>query len=144
MDGPRPARVMAYGRGNPSPERRVYLMQRLTNREITMEEATELFSLMSREMEGLRRMAQPTPPPPASPRAPREEAVVVVAPTPSGGGGITLGTEEFLLLDGPFLGMLAAVLKKGTGAPPSEPPPSPPKDPGPLTARGPGKRAGGK
>jgi hypothetical protein len=115
---------MAYPRGNPSTERRVYLMQRLTNREITMEEATELFSIMSREMEGLRRMAQPPPPPPAPPQGPREEAVVVVSPTGSGGGGITIGTEEFLLMAGPFLGMLAAIVKKGSAVPPSSAPPS--------------------
>ncbi len=118
-------------------------MQRLTNREITMEEATELFSIMSREMEGLRRMAPPAPRPPASPRGPREEAVVVVSSPPTGGGGITLGAEEFLLLAGPFLGMLAAILKKGTGSPGPEGPPGTagaPESP----ARGTGKRAYGK
>jgi hypothetical protein len=89
-----------------------------------MEEATELFSIMSREMEGLRRMAQPPPAPPAPPQGPREEAVVVVSPTGSGGGGITIGTEEFLLMAGPFLGMLAAIVKTGSAAPPSSAPPS--------------------
>ena len=133
---------MAYPRGNPSPERRVYLMQRLTNREITMEEATELFSIMSREMEGLRRMTQPPPPPVVSPRAPREEAVVVVSPTPAGSGGITIGTEEFLLLAGPFLGMLAAIMKKGTGSTGPDAPPTEAKDPG-APARGTARRSPG-
>ncbi len=134
---------MAYPRANPSPERRVYLMQRLTNREITMEEATELFSLMSREMEGLRRMAQPPPPPAMSPRAPRAEAVLVVPPAPSGSGGITIGTEEFLLMAGPLLGMLAAIVKKGTGSTGSEAASADAKDPA-APARGPAKRSPGK
>ncbi len=111
-------------------ERRVYLMQRLTRRQITMEEATELFSLMNQEVQQLRRRAAAlaaAPPPSPTPSAMGESKSA--APSPSrvpGAPTITLGLEEFMLLSGPFLGMLAAILKKGTvPASPSDPPANP-------------------
>ena len=89
--------------------RRTYLVHRLVNKQITMEEATELFSLMSRELEALRKQAiagRPVPPPPEGKPPP---------PPPGWSGrpaGLTENLEEILLFGGPLLGVLAALMKR--------------------------------
>lgn len=95
--------------------RRVYLMQRLARRQITMEEATELFTLMNRDIEALRRSLPPPPPPPGTPGA-------RPSPTspqfPQGLAGLsTQNLEELLIFGGPLIGMLAAVLKRSMEGP---------------------------
>ena len=70
--GAPPARAVRYG----------FLVARLRNRQITMEEATELFGLMDETMRGLRSAMAAAPPPGPSaasaptPPAPRKEAPV--------------------------------------------------------------------
>lgn len=103
-----------------SPEnRRVFLMQRLARRQITMEEATELFTLMNRDLEALKRSLPPPPPPPGSSaaRAPPPMNASTVA------GISTQNLEELLIFGGPLIGLLAAVLKRSMEGPAPEPTP---------------------
>lgn len=98
-----------------------YLVQRLQNRQITMEEATELFALMqgmiARANEAARAAARTVgpPPPPASPLAPaRGERLA-----PASGAA-----DDFLLVGllamGAGAGLLAALSKRiGDTSPPS-------------------------
>ena len=102
--------------GAPSREtvRRTYLLQRLANREITMEEATELFALMSRQVEDLQKAVLPPPPPPK----PREEVVVELTPRSLSSG--TVPWDEGILFGGAMSGILAAILKRSLeGSPPA-------------------------
>ncbi len=90
--------------------RRIFLTERLVNKQITMEEATELFALMNRELDRMRRQvmtgALPPPPPPsaqggASPPSPGAARPAVMD-----------NLDELLLFGGPLLGVLAALMKK--------------------------------
>jgi hypothetical protein len=92
--------------------RYVYLLTRLRSRQITMEEATELFALQ----QGMLRNALariPAPPPRRS-----DDGSPLTPPT-SGSGPMALGTMSddgfalSLLALGAGAGVLAAVLKKG-------------------------------
>jgi hypothetical protein len=102
--------------------RQNYLMQRLANREITMEEATELFNLMNRQIVSLRRVAEKPPPaapsPPPSPTSPSSPTV------PAAGAPSVLSLEELVVFGGAFSGILAALLRRASQdlAPPQAPP----------------------
>lgn len=120
--------------------RRSYLTQRLVSQQITMEEATELFSLMTQEMERLRQQVMaasrgPVPPTPGAPPPP---------PPPGwkGGMGSRDNFEELLLFGGPLLGILAAMLKKSgldglSAGLSTAPTPTPSRSPSSAAARTP-------
>ncbi|MDE1819586.1 MAG: hypothetical protein KGJ23_06270 [Euryarchaeota archaeon] len=106
---------------SPPTARRIYLTQRLVNKQITMEEATELFTLMNREVDRLNRQVVAVAGVPAAPggRSP--------PPPPPGWAPKGLGPdnlEELLLIGGPLLGILAALMKRSgldaLGSPPSK------------------------
>ncbi len=114
----------------PSPgNRRVYLTNRLVNRQITMEEATELFTIMNREADRLRRQVMAasqagqeggTSPPPSTAEPPPPPGW-----SPPRGVGLD-NLEEILLFGGPMLGILAALIRRsgldqlaGASPPPS-------------------------
>ena len=110
----------------PSPARYAYLVGRLRGRQITMEEATELFELQQQLMVIRLRTPPPSPPSPservAAPAAP-------AGPPPSG-----MLTDDALWEAMPVLaaaaGVLAAVLKKSHEPAPAPPTPAPPAQPG--------------
>lgn len=95
------------GLSNP---RFVYLVTRLRNRQITMEEATELFTLQQRMLADAMLRARSPPPPPPRGTAP--------ATTGSGLGGIPSMSDDGLALGllamGTAAGLFAAFLKRGT------------------------------
>ncbi|HEV2167199.1 MAG TPA: hypothetical protein VGS23_09550 [Thermoplasmata archaeon] len=102
----------------PSGARYGYLVARLRNRQITMEEATELFGLLQESLatagQAMRQMAGPSPPRPA-PRA--------GAPTgpPAARPGLALHDEDLalgMLAFGMGAGLLAAILKRSADGPP--------------------------
>jgi hypothetical protein len=92
-------------------QRYVYLVGRLNNRQMTMEEATELFSMMQgmlRQSEAARlAMARAVPPPPPTGGKERPPS----GPAPAGGG-----SDDFFLLGilamGAGAGLLAAMSKR--------------------------------
>lgn len=104
----------AYGSDAQRNTRYTYLIARLRNRQMTMEEATELFSLMQgmlRTSESARLALARTPPPSSfTPPAP-ERPAAPVAPAPSGGG-----SDDFFLLGllamGAGAGLLAALARR--------------------------------
>ena len=89
--------------------RYVYLMSRLRSKQITMEEATELFAV---QQSMIRQAARRSPPPPATSGA---GASPTQAPV-GGPGGLPLMSDEAfalaLLAFGAGAGVLAAVLKR--------------------------------
>ncbi len=102
-----------------------YLVQRLRTRQITMEEATELFGLMNGMLRAseaaralaLRNSAAPAPPP-----------VAGVPPPPPAPLGPSVSSDDFLLMGflmmGAGAGLLAALTKRvqeGPASPPSRP-----------------------
>jgi hypothetical protein len=103
--------------------RYTYLVARLHNRQMTMEEATELFGLMDgmlRSSESARvALMRAASSPPAPMEAPKPRA----APPPSGGGG---GSDDFFLLGilamGAGAGLLAAMSRRLQELPPIAPP----------------------
>ena len=103
--------------------RYVYLISRLRGRQITMEEATELFGIM----QGMIRAAQQSaPPPPPMPGAGPSEGRTQPAP-PAPGGSITSALGEnadwLLLLGlGAGAGLGAALVKRMSEGPPATPP----------------------
>lgn len=109
-------------------QRYVYLVARLHNRQMTMEEATELFGLMQvmlRQSEAARVAlvrAAAAPPPTTL----RERAVVEVAARPA---GPTAASDDFFLLGilamGAGAGLLAAMTKRLSDLAPPPPPPKP-------------------
>ncbi len=93
-----------------------YLVSRLRNRQITMEEATELFTLQRQQARTLRVRAAiataPPPPPREVPGAPSSVSVPA--------GEATLPGDplfEGLLLLGIGAGLLAALLRRAQGGP---------------------------
>ena len=96
--------------------RYVYLLGRLRNRQITMEEATELFALQQSMLRDAQARAIPPPPPPGS--APTAGPA---ARAPAGGAmPMTLDDERLaygLLILGAGAGVLAAVLKRSQEGP---------------------------
>lgn len=106
---------------SPPHARRIYLTERLVNKQITMEEATELFTLMSREMDRLRKQVTSgaIPPPPAAMAAPGTTS----PPSPGSRPAALDNLEEVLLFGGPLLGVLAAIIKR-SGLDALAPPPA--------------------
>ena len=97
--------------------RYAYLVGRLRNRQMTMEEATELFGLMdgmlrTSEAARIALMRTPTPPPAESTARPR------VAPPPIGGGSDDLFLLGILAM-GAGAGLLAAMTRRLQELPPA-------------------------
>ena len=96
--------------------RYVYLLGRLRNRQITMEEATELFAIQQSMIRSASRPSA-SPPAPGGPGA---------TPAPTTAGGIAMVSDEGLALAllavGTASGVLAAVLKRGRDGPRSDAP----------------------
>lgn len=116
----------AAGGGGSTGSRYVYLLTRLRNRQITMEEATELFTIM----QGIIRNIQSGPPPPA----PGDSGTPPPPPPPPGGSRISLGEDADWLMVlglGAGAGLAAALAKRmshgmaeaRSGAPPKTSPP---------------------
>jgi hypothetical protein len=112
---PNPAAPPATGAGGAPNARYAYLVGRLRNRQITMEEATELFGIMQamlRSAETARQLAiraiqvAPPPPPVGGPTAPPPTPVRALANT----------SDDFLLMGilamGAGAGLLAALTKR--------------------------------
>ncbi|MCI4358232.1 MAG: hypothetical protein L3J95_00280 [Thermoplasmata archaeon] len=101
----------------PSSPRYGYLVARLRNRQITMEEATELFGLMQDSLAtAAQAVRQATLPPP--PRGGGR----TMAPPPPGGTPITIPMRDEdvalgLLALGAGAGLLAAILKRSAEGP---------------------------
>jgi hypothetical protein len=139
---PGPSRGTPYAPPSPPPEeagtdssaspRYSYLVGRLRNRQITMEEATELFALQRQQVRALQNrvnaivsQAAPPPPPPGVPPAPG--AASAAAPSLSGDY-----LAEGLLFLGIGAGLLAALLKRmQTGPAAPDPPADARSDPAP-------------
>jgi hypothetical protein len=103
-----PVRVHASVRNS----RYVYLVGRLNNRQITMEEASELFSIMQEMLqasEAARLALSRIPPPPRRGAAPAEPAAP--SPAASGGGGDDLLLVGLLAI-GAGAGLIAAMTKR--------------------------------
>ncbi len=101
----------------PTSPRYPYLVGRLRNRQITMEEATELFGLMQESLvmasQAIRQAAVPPPPPGSSGPA---SATTITRP----GAGLQLRDEDVglgLLALGAGAGLLAAILKRSGEGP---------------------------
>jgi hypothetical protein len=108
-----PPETAVPGLSNP---RYVYLLTRLRNRQITMEEATELFNLQQQMLASALAARGSVPPPPPGP-APAGTA----APAPS----VTFNEDSLafgLLALGAGAGVLAAILKRSQEGPRSAPP----------------------
>lgn len=103
----------SYGSDAQRNTRYTYLIARLRNRQMTMEEATELFALMQgmlRTSENARLALARTPPPTLAAPAPERPPTPVVAATPTG------GSDDFFLLGilamGAGAGLLAALARR--------------------------------
>jgi hypothetical protein len=99
----------------PGSVRYVYLLSRLRNRQITMEEATELFAIQ----QAMIRMAQTAPPPP--PPASAGGAPAPVAPSPL---GVVVSEDAYwiaFLALGAGAGLGSALVKRMTAGPPTGP-----------------------
>ena len=115
----------------PQPARYAYLVGRLRGRQITMEEATELFEIQQQMLARMRAVAMAPPPPP-----PPGPGVAVRAPPTGAPRPIQLLEEDVMWEAMPVLaaaaGVLAAVLKRsqelGAGVAPAPPPPSSPRN----------------
>lgn len=111
--------------------RYAYLVGRLRNRQMTMEEATELFSVMQgmlQTSEAARAVLMRSPPPPPSAARPAAAPRPPAAPTAGGDDLLLIG----LLAMGAGAGLLAAMTKRfqELSAPP-----------GPAPSSGPASRA---
>jgi len=100
--------------------RYAYLVGRLRNRQITMEEATELFGLMDETIRMLRTASLRPAAPAPSPRASGAASPASAAP-PSGGRPAALGTDDLLtagvLMIGAGAGIAAALRRRSTEGP---------------------------
>jgi hypothetical protein len=123
----------------PQPARYSYLVGRLRTRQITMEEATELFTLQQAML--VRIQATVSSPPPSSLPGPR---AATRAPS-SGGAASALSNEDVLWESMPVLagalGILAAVLKRSQEPPGAGAAPPPPAPAAPARKRPPGSSA---
>ncbi len=122
---PPPPPTGASGSGGAPGSRYNYLVNRLRNRQITMEEATELFALMqsmlARANEAARAAAARVPTGPAIPTAPVPEAPRLAPPSTSSDDLLLVG----LLAMGAGAGLLAALSKRIGEAPGAPPAPDP-------------------
>lgn len=102
------------GTPNPVSTRYAYLVGRLRNRQITMEEATELFGIMDETIRMLRTTTIRVPPPPAPTRPPAAAPSAVTAPATS--GTPTIGADDLLtagvLMIGAGVGISAALRRR--------------------------------
>jgi hypothetical protein len=101
-----------------SPGRYAYLVQRLRNRQITMEEATELFGLQQTMIARASVMNAATPPPPEAP----VDSTVPEPParTATTTSSLKVSDETLtltLLAMGAGAGLLAAILKRSRDGP---------------------------
>jgi hypothetical protein len=116
-----PAAASNAGAGATTGSRYNYLVGRLRNRQITMEEATELFTMMqamlARANETARAFATRAPGTPSVPVAPVPEAPRLATGPSSSDDLLLVG----LLAMGAGAGLLAA-LSKRIGEPPASPP----------------------
>lgn len=97
------------------PERRNYLRRRLTNGEITLEEARELFRVMADDIAALRVALQAQ-----RPQAEAQRAASVPSPRTQAQAEnvlINVGMEEFMLMVGPMAGIFAAIMKRSMEGP---------------------------
>jgi hypothetical protein len=109
MDAPS-APPSGTGESGP-PVRYVFLLGRLRNRQITMEEATELFGIM----QGMVRAAAA-----AAPAAPMPTPTAAPKAAPPPGAGVPLGEDLYwmsILALGAGSGLAAALLRRATGGP---------------------------
>ena len=129
----------------PSPARYAYLVGRLRGRQITMEEATELFALQQQIIARMEAQASLPPPPP-----PSEMTMTVprVGKPIPGTGGLT--SEDAVWEGLPALaaaaGIFAALFKRAQSGDPVPPPstsPSPPRPSDPPARKPPGTDAVG-
>lgn len=104
--------------------RYAYLVGRLRNRQMTMEEATELFGLMQgmlRQSELARQALMRVPPPPPRSGAPERPTTLAVPPP------VSTASDDFFLLGilamGAGAGLLAAMTKRLQDLAPPAPPP---------------------
>ena len=101
--------------------RYAYLVGRLNNRQITMEEATELFAVMQEmlQMSEAARLALARVPPPPRPPTPSGAPApsAAPAPAPSGMTGDDLLMAGLLAI-GAGAALIAAMAQKAQGAPP--------------------------
>ncbi len=122
-------------RGPPSPNpnpattpaaRYAYLVTRLRNRQITMEEATELFSLMDETIRMLRSatLRMPSSPAPRSTPAGSAPAPATSSGIPTGIGADDLLTAGVLMI-GAGAGIAAALRRRALEGPKAEDPASP-------------------
>jgi hypothetical protein len=103
-----------------------YLVTRLRNRQITMEEATELFAIQRQQVALLvartNALAAAAVTPSISPRVPRS-----IPPPPSGTAAVSIENldpwAEGLLFLALGAGVLAALMKRAQGPPPTSPTP---------------------
>ncbi|MGI0072107.1 MAG: hypothetical protein ACRECT_08615 [Thermoplasmata archaeon] len=105
-------------------QRYTYLVGRLRSRQITMEEATELFSMMQGMLTRANEMARVAAARQAPAFAPAPSALAPIPPPPPSRGGVSSSSDDLLLVGilamGAGAGLLAA-LSKRMGAPPSSP-----------------------
>lgn len=102
----------------PSGPRYGYLVARLRNRQITMEEATELFGLLQDAL-GAAAQAMRTPPAPPASRGVTSRGSAA-SPSPVRGPPVALRDEDValgLLALGAGSGLLAAILKRSSEGP---------------------------
>lgn len=104
--------------GTGAAARYVYLLSRLRSRQITMEEATELFAMQQEMIRRAGGRPAPPPPAPAAPGAPSATAPPPPVATLPADDQLWLG----LLAMGAGAGVLAAVLKRAREGPPQERP----------------------
>lgn len=111
MYGSGPTAGSAPGPASSRNQRYAYLVGRLHNRQITMEEATELFTIMQATIQSSEaaRVALMRTPQPPSPVGPGVTAPPPSAPAPSGGDDLLL---VGLLAMGAGAGLLAAMTKR--------------------------------
>jgi hypothetical protein len=103
--------------GSATSARYAYLVARLRSRQITMEEATELFAIQQTMISRASVMNQPPPPPP--PPDADANAPPATPPSPSSGGSL-FSDENLamtLLAMGVGAGLLAAVVKRARDGP---------------------------
>jgi hypothetical protein len=103
--------------------RYVYLLSRLRGRQITMEEATELFSIMQTMIRDSASTIPPPPPPPDGSTPPPP-------PSPPAVSGLGADADWLLFLGlGMGAGLAAAMVKRMTGDPPKRGTTAPPTTP---------------
>ncbi len=132
-EAPSPPEAAAPGRA-PSPARYGYLVGRLRSRQITIEEATELFEIQQRMI-----VVAAAPAVDNRPRSPEPPPAPSTPGTPSSAKGLPRPGDDALWEALPVLaagaGILAAVLKRAGLGPTAGVPPPAPSAPPPSRSR---------